>query len=228
MRIGIFVFLLIPALLVLSGCQQSSQPVTTTTTAETTTTTEIITTTSTTIGTTTTTTAATITLPITTTSTTTTTTLAGPPVFTFTPFVASSEVYYQGGYSPSHNGIDVGANQNASFRAVCNGTFTKQKFQNDITGRWQVNTTIVYNATYSIGYKFESFGGVSDESVANTQYDLLIASGTSVVPGDSLGQLYFVGSGAHVHFDITPYDDPMNYFTGEALTQMRQFTNESY
>lgn len=148
------------------------------------------------------------------------------PTFSFTPFAISSEVYYQGGWSPTHNGIDIGANQNASFQAVASGIFHKYKYQNEKTSRWQVNVYIDFNATYQIDYSFEPFGTANDPVPANNQYDYLIADNTFVSSGESLGQLYFAGSGAHVHFGVTPASDPMNYFLGSASIEMHAFVGE--
>jgi hypothetical protein len=159
------------------------------------------------------------------TSTSTTTTTLPPPVFSFTPFTSSAEVFIRGQYSATHNGIDIFdafSTVEAEFRAVCGGTFTKTKFHNGV-GRWQVNCMIVYDSNYIVMYAFEPFGADNDEAPADTQYGMLIADGTTVESGQALGRLLYVGDGAHVHFGITKnfsWECPMPYFTTAASEEM--------
>jgi hypothetical protein len=158
----------------------------------------------------------------TTSTTSTTTTTLPPPVLFVTPFTSSTDVFIRGQYSATHNGIDIFSSVEAEFRAVCGGTFTKEKFYNGV-GRWQVNCTIQYDSNYVVMYAFEPFGAYHDEAPADTQYGMLIANGTIVHSGEALGRLLYRGDGAHIHFGITKsssWECPMSYFTTSASEEM--------
>ncbi len=129
-----------------------------------------------------------------------------PPIFTVTPYVSSDEVYLSGNWSPTHNGfhmMTLNEGHPAHIRAVCGGIFTKGKYQNEITGRWQVSTSIDYGSQYLIHYSFEPMGSANDPIPADIQYNLLIADGTRVSAGDVLGQLLVSGEAAHVCFGLS-------------------------
>lgn len=82
---------------------------------------------------------------------------------------------------------------------------------------------IQYGNNYIAMYAFEPFGADNDEAPAETQFGMLIVDGTTVESGDSLGRLFYVGDGAHVHFGIThnsSWECPMPYFTVTASEEM--------
>jgi hypothetical protein len=161
----------------------------------------------------------------TTTTLITTTTSLPPPTFSVTPYVSSSEVYLLGTVevTDSHKGIDFLSTTEAVFRAVCGGTFRKTKCQNELTGKWQVNTDIVYDSKYFVRYGFEPFGNANDPTPADLQYNMLIADGTRIVTGEVLGALLSSGEGSHVHFGPSKNDQwecPMSYFTAAASEEI--------
>ncbi len=132
---------------------------------------------------------------------------AGPeiptiPELTSTPYYNADDVWISMRYTPEHQGIDFSAQKNIPVRAPGQGTFYKHLYYHAGVPRWQVNTEI-YIGNYSIDLLFEPGDSVTKVQ-AQTQYDMLIADGTSVSAGDSLGMLY-VAPGqpyAMLHFGV--------------------------
>lgn len=124
----------------------------------------------------------------------------------------------------AHDGIDFFPNGNLKpFQAVSSGVVeVVQLMQNNITSNWQVNVRIRYNSTYYVEYSFEPFSTV--QSDGNTQLaNILISVGQNVAQGDIIGNLYTVGSAAHVHFGLYKNGAaicPEPYFTPEARTSI--------
>ncbi len=141
-------------------------------------------------------------------------------VFTSASFVNSEEVSITQGCTPTHIGIDIFATQEAQFRAVCDGIFSKEMFYNERNGMWQVNCTIQDSSEFRPIYGFEPFGQAGDRSPADIQYDKLIPDGSEVQAGDIIGVLYPVGDDAHVHFGVHPESCPMNFFADQAQAEM--------
>jgi hypothetical protein len=109
------------------------------------------------------------------------------------------------------------------FQAVSSGVVENvELWQNNISLNWQVNVRIKYNSTYSVEYAFEPFSAVqSDGDTQRT--NILISAGQNVAQGDIIGNLYTVGSGAHVHFGLYKNGAaicPEPYFTSEAKTSI--------
>ncbi len=103
----------------------------------------------------------------------------------------------------AHNGIDFFPNGNSKpFQAVSSGVVEDVKlWQNDKSLNWQVNVSIKYNGTYSVEYAFEPFS--TAQSDGDTQRaNILVSAGQNILQGDIIGNLYTVGSGAHVHFGL--------------------------
>lgn len=123
-----------------------------------------------------------------------------------------------------HDGIDFSPNGNLKpFQAVSSGVVeVVMLMQNNISSNWQVNVRIKYNSTYSVEYAFEPFSAA--QSDGNTQLaNILVSVGQNVAQGDVIGNLYTVGSGAHVHFGLYKSGAaicPEPYFTPEARTSI--------
>ncbi|MCJ7813078.1 hypothetical protein MUP95_07165 [bacterium] len=116
------------------------------------------------------------------------------PELTSTPYLNADDVWISMRYTPEHQGIDFSATKNIPVRAPGLGTFYKHLYFHPGVPRWQVNTEI-YIGNYSIDLLFEPGDSVTKVQ-AQTQYDMLIADGTPVNAGDSLGMLY-VAPGSH-------------------------------
>jgi len=124
------------------------------------------------------------------------------PELTSTPYLNADDVWISMRYTPEHQGIDFSATKNIPIRAPGSGTFNKHMYYHAAVPRWQVNTEI-YIGKYSIDLLFEPGDSVTKVQ-AQTQYDMLIADGTPVNAGDSLGMLY-VAPGqpyAMLHFGV--------------------------
>lgn len=124
----------------------------------------------------------------------------------------------------AHDGIDFFPNGNLKpFQAVSSGVVeVVQLMQNNISLNWQVNVRIRYNSTYYVEYGFEPMSTV--QSDGNTQLaNIMVSVGQTLSQGDVIGNLYAVGSGAHVHFGL--YKNgvaicPEPYFISEAKTSI--------
>jgi hypothetical protein len=109
------------------------------------------------------------------------------PEISCTPYVSDSDVFFYRRFEPEHNGIDLGARQEITIRAACSGTFRKELYFHPVSLRWQVNTGI-WTGDYSVNGLFEPGSQVS-EDVGRAQFAALVADGTQVNAGDSLGRL---------------------------------------
>lgn len=146
-----------------------------------------------------------------------------PPIFTCTPFVNSGEVFTRDEpmCTATHLAFDIFSSVEASFRAVCSGVFTKEKLYNTGNRKWQVCSWIHFNSSYKANYNFEPFGADDDPGPVDIQYDMLIADGTTVEAGDTLGKLYSTGLAVpHVDFGLYPRSCPMNSFTASVSAEM--------
>ena len=109
------------------------------------------------------------------------------PEISCTPYVSENDVSFYRRFEAEHNGIDLTARQAITIRAGCSGTFRKELYFHPSSLRWQVNTGI-WVGDYSLDGLFEPGNQVSEE-VGRAQFDALVADGTEVDAGDSLGQL---------------------------------------
>ncbi len=131
-----------------------------------------------------------------------------------------------------HQGVDffpIGSL--APFRAVCSGTIGEFRlWQASENSNWQVNVSIEYNETYTVGYAFEPFS--TDPAVGQAQLDnMRIAAGQHVEQGDIIGYLVFGGGGTHVDFNLSKNRDrvsPENYFTPEALASVLEILHRTF
>ena len=109
------------------------------------------------------------------------------PEISCTPHVSAGDVFFYRRYEPEHNGIDLMARQEIEIRAACSGTFRKELYFHPTSLRWQVNTGI-WAGDYSVDGLFEP-GNLVSEAVGRAQFDALLADGSQVHAGDSLGRL---------------------------------------
>jgi hypothetical protein len=152
-----------------------------------------------------------------------------------TPFVAMSdmgpvmEAFSTNGGCPwgfEHRGIDFfSAAALAPFRAVCPGEIKEVNlWANDKTGNWQVNVSLEYNSTFSVGYAFEPLTNQSADG--QTQRDnISVSIGQEVQQGDLIGNLFFGANGTHVHFGVRKNNDdicPEPYFIQAARDSIMQ------
>ncbi len=135
-------------------------------------------------------------------------------------------------WSFAHQGVDFFPVGNlAPFRAVCSGTIGEFRlWQASENSNWQVNVSIEYNETYTVGYAFEPFS--TDPAVGQAQLDnMLVSAGQQVKQGDIIGYLVFGGGGTHVDFNLSKDRDrvsPENYFTPEALASVLEILHRTF
>ena len=155
------------------------------------------------------------------------------PELTSTPYINAADVWVSMRYKPEHQGIDFSTLKNIPIRAPGKGTFYKHMYYHPGVPRWQVNTEI-YIGKYSIDLLFEPGDFVTQEE-AQLQYDMLIADGTPVMAGDSLGMLYRVPGQKYgmlhfgVHHVVTGQAECLTTFCSpEVLTAILNLFHRDY
>jgi hypothetical protein len=111
------------------------------------------------------------------------------PELASTPYQAAGDVWVSARFSPEHQGIDFSARKDVPIRAAGAGVFHKNMYYHPGVPRWQVNAEIsVGKGEYAIDCLFEPGNSVT-EAQARSQFDMLVADGTTVKAGDRLGTL---------------------------------------
>lgn len=146
-----------------------------------------------------------------------------------TPYVSSADVaaireaFSTSAAAPwgfAHNGIDFFPTGDLRpFQAACAGTVEAvEPRANEITGNWQVNLRIRFDATFVVEYAFEPFSPSQADGQLQREA-LTVSAGGRVTSGQSLGRLVSRGNGAHVHFSVFRNGVavcPEPYFTADA------------
>ncbi len=150
-----------------------------------------------------------------------------------TPYVSDSEVFFYRRYEAEHNGIDFSARQKITIRAACSGTFHKELYYHPTAQRWQVNTGI-WVGDYSLDGLFEPGNQVSEE-VGRAQFEALVADGTEVNAGDSLGLLLLDPRNEYAIFHFGMHrgstgqaECPLPYCTDEVKVQLQALANRDH
>jgi murein DD-endopeptidase MepM/ murein hydrolase activator NlpD len=122
----------------------------------------------------------------------------------------------------AHDGIDFFPLADGTpLRAAAAGAVSERTLgRNPTSQNWQVNLAVVYDDHYTVEYVFEPFSAVTADGEAQLAA-VLLAPGTTVVPGDPIGSVKVAGSGAHLHFGLKKDEAwicPEPYFTEEGAT----------
>ena len=119
------------------------------------------------------------------------------------------------------------------FQAVCDGIIERiDKYDNPGNGYWQVNVSMLCDdSSIWIGYAFEIWS--DDEADANNQMANILSyiqEGQSILKGQTIGDLYSLGIGAHVHFGFRKNDVdtcPEPYFCSNAKASILSILRDS-
>jgi hypothetical protein len=117
----------------------------------------------------------------------------------------------------AHDGIDFfPLGDGTPLRAAALGTVVERTlWRNPTSQNWQVNLRVVYDDHYEVEYVFEPFSAVTADGEAQLAA-VVLAPGTTVVPGDPIGSVKVAGNGAHLHFGLKKDEVaicPEPYFT---------------
>ena len=91
---------------------------------------------------------------------------------------------------------------------------------NNVTGNWQVNVRVRYDATDAVEYVFEPFSR-SEEAAQAQRSQIAVQSGQQLSARQLVGRIVIRGEGAHLHFGIAHgagFVCPEPFFTPDART----------
>ena len=137
---------------------------------------------------------------------------ASEGILMVTPYVSESdmgpinEAFSTSAASPwgfEHRGVDFFSKGHfVPFRAVAAGVIAEVKLnENEGSGNWQVSVRLDHASDYWVLYVFEPM--TDDQRDGQTQLDSIsVTEGQQVSQGETIGDLYGPGDGAHVHFGL--------------------------
>ncbi len=128
------------------------------------------------------------------------------PYVTTSDIVSINEAFSSSADAPwgfAHNGIDFFPDGSLKpFQTASSGIVEEVKlWQNSISSNWQVNVRVKFNSIYSFEYAFEPFSMVQSNGQIQLN-NISVSVGQTLPEASIIGNLYTVGSGAHVHFSL--------------------------